>query len=272
MRKAVPINEKEDGESTSVGTLARGLDVLELFTQAEPEFSQTQISDRLGLPVPTVHRLAKLLIERGYLERDPHSRRLRLGLAVARLQPALLSGLRLSDVARDHLRRLAEQTGETASLAMLHGSEVVYLLSESGSKRLTPRAAIGLRLPVHCTALGKCLLAQLPEPEARAAAGPEPYAALTERTLTGWPELRRNLARIRSAGVSHSHGEYEPGLDSLAVPVRWPGSDGPVAINVALPSARAVREQRAVLADRLRATRDAIETVAGIHQGHASTG
>ncbi|HEU0023412.1 MAG TPA: IclR family transcriptional regulator, partial [Thermoleophilaceae bacterium] len=185
MRKQVSRTES----SGSVGTLARGLDILELFAGEPPELTQKEISERLGLPVPTVHRLTKLLIERGWLVRDPASRRLRLGLGVARLLPALLSGLRLPDLARGPLRAMADHSGETVNLAVLHGGEVVYLLSESGSRLLTLRSSVGLRLPVHCTALGKCLLAQLPDAEARRTAGREPYAALTPSTLTTWDDL-----------------------------------------------------------------------------------
>ena len=140
----------QDENKGSVGTLARGLDILELFAGEPPELTQTEISDRLGLPVPTVHRLVKLLTERGWLVRDPASRRLRLGLGAARLLPAM----RLPDLAREPLRVLAERTGETANLATLDGVEVLYLLSETGSHLLTLRSHAGLRLPVHATALG----------------------------------------------------------------------------------------------------------------------
>ena len=198
MRKQISRTES----TASIGTLARGLDILELFGGDSPELTQKEISERLGLPVPTVHRLTKLLAERGWLVRDPGSRRLRLGLGVARLLPALLSGLRLPELARDHVRGLAERTGETVNLAVLHGGEVVYLLSESGSRLLTLRSTIGLRLPVHCTALGKCLLAQLPDEEARRAAGREPYAALTPATITTWEELRASLEQVRRDGVA----------------------------------------------------------------------
>ena len=252
---------------SSVGTLARGLDVLELFATRQPELTQKQISDALALPVPTVHRLCRLLMERGYLVREPHGRRLRLGLEIARLLPALLSGLRLPDVARDHLSALAAETGETVNLAVLHGREVVYLLSESGTKLLTPRASIGMRLPVHCTALGKCLLAQLPDTQARRTAGAEPYAALTERTLTSWPALHRQLQEIRRRGLASSRDEYERGLASLAVAVGWGEEDGPAAINMSLPSARATAPARAELGARLQATAEAIESVTDLYEG-----
>jgi len=252
---------------TSVGTLARGLDILELFASASSELTQKEISDTLGVPVPTVHRLTKLLIDRGWLVRDPTTRRLRLGLGIARLVPAMLLGLQLPDLARDHLREMAERTGETVNLAVLHEGAVVYLVSETGSRLLTQRASIGLRLPVHCSALGKCLLAQLGDDEAKRTAGREPYPALTPRTITSWANLRASLERIRRDGVAFSHEEYEVGLDSIAVPVAWIDGDGPAAVNVSLPSSRAKGEAAAGLTRDLRATAAAIEAAAGIPSG-----
>src|SRR6201999_873712 len=114
MRKQVSMSE-----NTSVGTLARGLDVLELFGTAGSELSQKEISEALALPMPTVHRLTALLTERGWLDRDPTTRRLRLGLELARLVPAMLSGMRLPELARPHLARLAADLQETVNIAIL---------------------------------------------------------------------------------------------------------------------------------------------------------
>jgi len=250
MRKQLSESENKG----SVGTLSRGLDILELFAGGSPELTQTEISDRLGLPVPTVHRLVKLLTERGWLVRDPASRRLRLGLGAARLLPAV----RLPDLAREPLRALAERSGETVNLAALDGGDVLYLVSETGTHMLTLRSHMGLRLPVHATALGKCLLAQLDDEQARAAAGDEPYEALTPKTATSWDKLRANLERVRRDGVSYSREEFEVGLYSIAVPLAWVDADGPVAINVSLPSSRAGREASARLTQDLRATAAAI--------------
>jgi IclR family acetate operon transcriptional repressor len=247
-----------------VGTLARGLDVLGLFATHSPELTQKQIAELLGLPLPTVHRLTKLLVERGWLARDADTRRLSLGLELARLVPALLAGLGLPEAARERLRALAESTGETVNLAVLDRGQVLYLVSESGAKLLTLRAGVGLRLPAHCTALGKCLLAQLPEEQARRAAGPEPYPALTERTLTSWPALARDLAGIRATGVAGSRDEYELGLHSIAVPVAWIDGTRSAAINVSLPGARATDAARERLVAELEATAAAIEAAAGL--------
>jgi IclR family acetate operon transcriptional repressor len=228
----------------SVGTLARGLDVLELFATAGSELSQKEISQALGLPMPTVHRLTALLTGRGWLDRDPATRRLRLGLEMARLVPALLAGLRLPELARPHLLALTADLQETVNVAILQGAEVVYLLSESGDRLLTSQAAVGMRLPAHCTALGRCLLAQLSEEVARDVLGPEPYEPRTEHTVTTWAQMAAGLATIRQTGVAVSEEEYEVGLVSIAVPVRWIDGPGTGAINVSLPAGRATAEFR----------------------------
>jgi DNA-binding IclR family transcriptional regulator len=198
-----------------------------------------------------VHRLTAMLTERGWLDRDSSTRRLRLGLEVARLVPALMAGMRLPDLARPYLLRLASEAHETVNFAILQGAEIVYLLSESGDRLLTSQVMVGMRLPAHCTALGKCLLAQLPADIARAALGQEPYERRTDRTLTSWRKLARDLATIRDAGVAVSDEEYEVGLVSIAVPVNWIDGPGTGAVNVSLPAGRATPEFRDQLARQL---------------------
>jgi DNA-binding IclR family transcriptional regulator len=252
VRKQVPSDE------SSVRALARGLDILSLFASHGPELTQTGIAAALGLPLPTVHRLTATLVARGFLLRDERSRRLRLGLEVLRLVAPTLTGLRVPDLAREPLRALAEETGETVNLAVLDEGEVIYLASQAGRHLLTPQVPPGLRLPPHCTALGKCLLAQLAEPEARALLGPEPYAALTPRTRTRWDALRDDLARARRERAAVSLEEYEPGLASVAVALA-PIEGRPAAMNVSLPTARATAERRAALLQRLRRTAEAVD-------------
>ncbi len=107
--------------------------------------------------------------------------------------------MRLPEVARPHLLRLASDVQETVNVAILEGADVVYLLSETGDRLLAARVSVGMRLPAHCTALGKCLLAQLPAEVARARLAEEPYERRTGRTLTTWMELVADLGAIRDA-------------------------------------------------------------------------
>ncbi len=244
---------------SSVGTLSRGLDVLELFDASASDLSQKEISDALDLPMPTVHRLTALLTERGWLERDPLTRRLRLGLGVARLMPPLMAGLRLPELARPHLVRFAAAVHEAVNVAILDGAEVVYLLSEAADRVLTSQVTVGMRLPAHCIALGKCLLSQLPEDVARSALGDEPYERRTEYTQTTWAKLAPDLAAIREARLAVSEEEYEIGLVSLAVPVSWIDGPGTAAINVSLPATRATPEFREELERALHECARAID-------------
>lgn len=238
-------------EGRGVRALARGLEILDLFA-GKACLTQTEVSSRTGLPMPTVHRLVGTLLQYGYLEIDPAlGRSLRAGVAAVRLgAPGAHDA---EEAVRVAIHDLSEATGETVNLATLVGSSIVYLDSVSGSRMLTPKAAIGARLPSHCTALGKALLAQLDDAEVLDRLGPGPYDQLTEHTVARWAALRAQLEEVRDSGLAVSDQEFEVGLVSLAVPVSR--GDGPLlAVNVSLPSARATATFRAELAERLRVT------------------
>jgi DNA-binding IclR family transcriptional regulator len=150
---------------------------------------------------------------------------------------------------------------------VLQDAEIVYLLSETGSRLLSARTPVGTRLPAHCTALGKCLLAQLPDETARDGLGDEPYEARTTATATTWEALRPALERIRRDRVAQSWEEYEVGLVALAVPLTWLDGPGSAALNVSLPTSRATREFRGELVGRLRGIAARIEASLAAH-GH----
>jgi len=241
---------------SSLRTLTRGLDVLKLFG-SDDVLTQSEIAHAVGLPAPTVHRLVATLIAAGFLSRGVDGRRLRLGPEVARLVTPMLDQRSVPDVVRPHLQRLAAQTGETTNLAVLVGADVVYLDGVRGQRMLSTFAAPGRPTPAHTTALGKCLLAQLDDAEARQVMGPEPYARRTRATVTRWSRLRQELARIRQEEVAVSRGEFEDDLVAVAVAV--PGRPGTpaVAVNVALPVTRAsAREVRRLVSALRRCRRE----------------
>jgi DNA-binding IclR family transcriptional regulator len=247
-------------EEGGVRALARGLEIMRLFGTHGPELSQSQVAELLHLPLPTVHRLVATLERLGFVSRDPGSRRLRLGLEILKLLGPLMVGMRAPELARDHLRSLAYETGETVNLATIDGNEVVYLMSYSGERLLTVQTSVGLRLPAHCTALGKCLLAAVGDDVAKRVLGPGPYPRRTRQTKVTWSEIREDLARVRRDGFAVSEQEFEPGLMSIAVPLVDVGDRGPLAINVALPVFRATASERLRLLERLRRTARLIET------------
>lgn len=256
--KSIPLSESQPVES-----LARVLDVLDLFTRDEPEFSLTKIADRLDWPMATAHRVVSTLVAREFLTREEGTKLLRLGPGVMRLVAPVMSGL-APDLARPHLVQLAADVGETVNFAILDGAEVLYIASGSGSYILRAETPAGLRTPAHCTALGKCMLAQLDADVARRHLGGEPYPALTDSSATTWDELVPQLQHIRQHGYSLSLREYEDGLNSCAVPVATL-SGVPAAINVAAASHRVTVEELVdAFVPKLQATADAIARAQGL--------
>jgi len=237
-----------------VRALARGLELLRVFA-SRPAVSLTEAAAATGLPLPTALRALRTLEAAGFVERGEDGD-YRPGLAILELAPAVLASLRLPEAARPRVRALAEETGETANLATLEGADVVYLVSHSGARLLTVNTPPGLRLPAHCTALGKCLLAQLDPADARARLGDGPYERHARATRTTWAALRRDLAAVRARGYALSAEELEDGLCSCAVPVTA-GGGRLFALNVSVPasrwSARTVERTLLPALDRARA-------------------
>jgi len=249
-----PASENRDGSS-----LGRVLDVLDLFSADRAELSLSEIADLQDWPKPTAHRVAATLLERSFLARDPVTKRFRLGVGVARLVAPLLRTFRLPQLARGPLRALAAETGETVNLAILDGSEALYLDSYPGTFRIRAAAEPGLRVPAHCTAMGKCLLAQLDAEEARLRVGAGPYPPMTHVTARRWSELMPMLEAARTEGFAVSVDEYEQGLLACAVAVHADGNTV-AAINVAASAARVSREALTeVIVPKLQATALAID-------------
>ena len=213
------------------------LDVLELFSVERLELSLTEVAERLGWPTPTAHRVVSTLVAREFLSRDPDSKRLRLGAGVLRLAAPLMATMGLPQVAQPHMDRLAMEMGETVNLAVLDGTEIMYIASASGSFLLRVETPPGLRLPAHCTALGKSMLSQLDPAAVRERLGNGPYPTLTPKSVKTWKQLSPQLKSARELGYAISIEEYEIGLNSCAVPV--PTKNGiPAAINVAALASR----------------------------------
>lgn len=189
----------------------RALDVLHCFHDNGPDLSASDLARRLELPVSTAHRLARTLLAAGFLEQDFRTARYRLGPAVTELG-RLSYHQRGLHLAAPELADLAERTGATADLALRSGPYAVIVAGGS----VTPK--VGLRRPLHSTALGKVLLAW-PRPGDGDLAALPPLHAFTDRTIVEREVLERELTRVRAAGHARNDGESAHGVRTLAVPV-----------------------------------------------------
>ncbi|MFE4513359.1 IclR family transcriptional regulator [Kitasatospora sp. NPDC056783] len=191
----------------------RALGLLHCFHDNGPDLSASDLARRMGLSVSTAHRLARTLVSAGFLEQDEQTARYRLGPAVAELGQLSFHqrGLHL---AAPELELLSRRTKATADLAIRSGTHAVILVG--GSVR--PDTGLGLRRPLHSTALGKVLLAW-PRPGEGALSALGPLPSFTDRTITEPALLEDELARVREAGFALNDGESATGVRTVSVPV-----------------------------------------------------
>ena len=218
--------------------LERTFGILEVFTEARPEWSTTQVARELDLPVPTAHRILAALRRLGYVSQDEQTRRFRLGLAALSLGERARALADLRPLAIGPLRALSEATGETALLTVLSPARdrSVCLERVETSQPLRLSVQPGRQLPLHAGASQKALLAFMPAGEIDALTA-QPLERFCIATITSGPALRRELAAIRERGWSSSYEETNVGVWGIAVPVLSP-ADVVCAVGVAGPSAR----------------------------------
>jgi IclR family pca regulon transcriptional regulator len=204
-------------------SLERGLAILAFFTPAQPDLRLADIADGLGLSRSTTHRYAATLVALGYLEQSD-SRRYRLGLRVTDLGMTALNSTGLREHAHPYLEELRELSSYTVNLAVLDGTNILYVDRVCSFRRGESKIDLGLhpgsRLPAYCTAMGKLLLANLPEREQSELIADVKLTKRGPNTITSKRALREQLEDIRATGLAVNDEELAPKLYAIAAPVR----------------------------------------------------
>jgi DNA-binding IclR family transcriptional regulator len=212
----------------------RLLRVLGAFCAEHPNLSLSEISRRAGIPIATAHRLVAELLAWGALERDSRGR-YRIGLRLWEVAALAPRGLALREIAMPFLEDLYEATHENVQLAVLDGTDVVYLERIAGRAAVHVRTRVGGRWPAHATGVGLVLLAHAPaEEQERYLAGP--LAGFTAKTIVDPVRLRRELALVRRQGFAVSDGQVTLDALSIAAPVRDAGGEVVAALSIVVPA------------------------------------
>lgn len=218
----------------------RVLDVIEVF-YAQPEASLTDVAARTGLDPATLLRYLGQLTERGWTERDPLTKRYRLGPQAIALGNAATVARPIRQEARAHMARLVQAYGETANLAMRQGDDLVIVDAVESTQSIKRGAQIGQRDTWHNSSVGKAVLAQLTRSEAEALIGPGPFSRATEHTITDPQQLFDQLAEIRRTGFATDLEEAEVGLRCVGVAIRDADGSPRFALSVSGPATRLTR-------------------------------
>ena len=240
---AAPTPASTAGRSGNTQSVARVLDVLEVVAAAGGELSLSEIAAGSGLPLPTIHRLVRTLVDRGYM-RQLRSRRYALG---SRLIPlGEVAGATLGTWARPILVELVDSLGESANLAVLDGDWVTYIGQVPSRHAMRVFAEVGRRVSPHCTGAGKALLSQLSNDQVRALLARTGMRAQTPSTITDPDALLRQLESVRELGYALDEGEHEIGVRCVAVPVMAQQTRMAVSISGPAPRMTAELVERAV--------------------------
>ncbi len=203
-----------------------------------PELGVTELAARLGLHTSTAHRLVMALEATSFLERDAVSGKCRLGPRIMQLGLVALARLDLAEVARPNLRRLVDETGETAHVGLLCDGDVVSIVNVQSNHTLRSPSTVGKRTPVHCASQGKAILAYSRVEQVDALLRNRVLQSFTTNTITSGARFLEELQAIRGRGFAIDDEECEVGLRCLAAPI-WDGLGEVVgAVSIAGPSFR----------------------------------
>lgn len=227
----------KDQSDYNVRAVERALQILGCFNDENPVRGVSEIAQAVGLHKATTHRIVTTLLNYGYLERADDDQRYRLGLRLAGLGFKVIRRMDLRREAIPYMNQLVEQWDEICDLSIFDEGRVFYVEVLRGSHALTISAAIGQRLPAHCTASGKLFLAYLPREELESILS-KPIRAYTGKTITTPETLLQQFDAIRRQGYSFDDEELEAGIRAVAAPIRNHKSEIIAGISIAGPTSR----------------------------------
>ncbi len=220
-----------------VTALASGLEVIQAFDHEHPRMTLSEVAARTGMNRAKARRFLLTLHALGYVRKQ--QRYFELAPRVLQLGYAFLSANNYRDVIQQHLEDITAETGESSSLGVLDGSDVIYVARSAAKHRLMAiTLSVGTRLPAAHTSMGRILLAQLSEADLDhflSSVALEPY---TDKTVTDVNELRSQIISARQQGYAISDQELDSGLRSIAVPVYDAKQHLMGAINISTNAAR----------------------------------
>ena len=248
-------SKSRTGESTSgteAGSLQRGLAVLEMLAKRPDGATLREISDQLALPGASTLRIARTLVELGYLSREEGSKRFFLTNSFLRLGQPATPSRGLSECAITAMRRIRQTTGETTQLCCLVDTEMVILEQLLSLHPFKYSADLGARCPCFSCAPGKALVAFLPDLEQEETVNRIQFKRFTENTIATRREFRNELARIRDCGFAIDRAEGMAGIHCIAAPI-LDRHQAPVgAITIAGPSVRIPEDEFETLGQIVR--------------------
>jgi len=245
-----------------VKSVDRAIRILELLSENN-KMGITEISKKLNLPKTTTYDIVSTLHERGILEKDEENNRYFLGLKLFELGDAARANFELRKIAVPYLKELNSKLDETVHLTVRDNDEVLYIECFESTKRLRTYSVIGVRAPLYCTAVGKALLAFLPDEEINKIVRKKGFIRFTPNTITDEKRLFDEIKKIRELGYSIDDVEHEEGVRCVGAPIRDHTGRVVASISVSGPTQRVTKSKVPQLAKIVMATAEEISSRLG---------
>ncbi|MCI2253337.1 IclR family transcriptional regulator [Domibacillus sp. PGB-M46] len=234
-----------------VKSVARALDIIALVSASPRGLGVTEIANGMDINKSSVFRTLATLEQYGYIEQHKETGRYRIGYAFLEVSSRLLESLDVRSEAQDVLRQLEAETNEVVHLVVYDRGEVVYIEKLDGHEALRMHSKVGRRAPVHCTSVGKAILAHLPQSEVNDILERRGLPVHTDYTITTEEAYLAELARVREAGYALDLEENEPGIRCIAAPVFDHHGAIAAAVSISGPTLRMTDERLKALRGRM---------------------
>jgi DNA-binding IclR family transcriptional regulator len=231
------LSVEKSSDRDAASAVTRGLELIEAIAGAGRALTVAELCGILDLPKPTVHRLCQRLVGSGYLVREPGDRHYAIGPRLLRIGLEVMCG-GAGPERRAILKSVVDHIGETCNFTALAGHEVIYLDRVEARWPLRLHLEPGSRVPLHCTASGKLLLACMAETPRAAVLATIDFSPFTPNTITDATAFAAELATIKQQDYSLDREEFLLGLVAVAVPVRDRHGAALAALACHAPSAR----------------------------------
>ncbi|MCK4244896.1 MAG: IclR family transcriptional regulator [Candidatus Omnitrophica bacterium] len=222
----------------SIQSINRAFDILESFTNGRRDLRITDMSKNLRLHKSTVHRLLSTLEYRGYIHQDTETGKYQLGLKILELNNSLLQQMQLREKTHPFLERLANQSCETVHLLILDNEEAVYIDKVEYPHTIQLQSYLGKHIPLHATASGKLLLANLAKEEINSIIKKKKLTRYTKNTITSPALLKKELRKIKKQDYSLDNVEYEENVRCIATSIRDFSGKVIAALSISGPTMR----------------------------------
>jgi DNA-binding IclR family transcriptional regulator len=222
----------------SIKVLVKAAAIIDLLAGYDNPVSLTVLSNELDIAKSTLHGILATLNNIGYVNKDPETGDYRLGLHLFEIGNAISRKLDERRISGPYMQTLAEKTGETVHLAVLEDGEVLYLNKQESNNSIRIITESGLRLPVHCSGLGKALLSGRTDDEIIAMLGKKGMAKYTETTITNVKSFLREIEEVRRKGYASDKQEFMIGLRCVAAPIHNINGKVTCAISISGPISR----------------------------------